>query len=90
MSDRKIVKRLSWKDEETALLQPNINYSLIRCRVSVTVIDKMTTTHANRQNIALIFKCLTRCSHKNSLNQVVKYKSDKNISIKMTKIASVN
>ena len=41
MSHRKFVKNLSIKDEETALLQLNIDYLLISCIVSVTVAEGM-------------------------------------------------
>ena len=57
-----IMKNRSWKDEETALLQPDIDYTLISCIVSVTAAVGMAATETAVQKIALIFNYMTRCS----------------------------
>ena len=52
-------ENLSWKDKETALLQPVIDIS---CIVSVTAAVGMTATYTTIQKIALIFNSMMRCS----------------------------
>ena len=56
------MKKLSWKDEETALLQLIIDYILISCIVSFAEAEAMTIAETNGRDIALIFKCRHRCS----------------------------
>ena len=50
MNRRQIVKNLSWKDEETAILQLIIDYILISCIVSFAEAEGMTIAETNRQN----------------------------------------
>ena len=44
ISRRKIMKNLSWKDEEIALLQPVIDYTVISCLVSAKAAVGMAAT----------------------------------------------
>ena len=44
-------ENLSWKDKETALLQPVIDYTLISCIVSVTAAVGMTATYTTMQKL---------------------------------------